>query len=660
VFRLDEHESRLSELAAQLESRLLQRREIARLLVRGAAGSGRRAILQQLARRPEIVTIDPPGLTELDCALGGLVQAASHLPEYQELVTDRRSETGDVDQDMARRAEAVGQALAGSGKAVALLVPPSWSDPDQGADAMACLGRARAFVAGLEAVPKLPILLLGAPPPGSRAHAYSTIELPPLRLEASDLDPGALRGELRAAGERLAQHLRATRAEVSPALLRLRLGLIALGLPPASLDDLHTVALARQLARRLPHRAATGLRRLLLARRALEPAVAGQLTGLGGEELELVTTCVAYGREQFQIAEPARAVLLEQLREAGHRLPPAELEAGHQLLADHYHSIDGASRIDGLPPAQATAFLETLHHLAHGGAGTAEAWRARRPFSRELLWARGRWLGETRQHKQAASLFRDSLGFGDHPYAHHRYAFHMDRDKGDREMIEHHYRDAVTFEPENPWWNARLVTFLIEQGSYDKARQEWREVPARVDPAGSRMRESSQLALHVHHPIASAWLARGQVPEARTVLDDVPPRHLRLAQPLARLAQALADAEESTRLGASVHPPEVPAEERWSAPRVLAGRTAAGAPLEEWWPGRVLTASEAGVTLVIATRDAAQQISFTGDEWRQSAGESPAAARGYLELGRYQDGSRVVRRVPAAPPTDEYYPAQPE
>jgi hypothetical protein len=583
VFRLADHESRLRELAAQLEQRLTQRREVVRIVVRGPSGSGRRTILRQLARNPGIVAIDPPELTDLDAALGALVQAASHLPEHAKLVADRRAETGDIDQDMARRAEAVGKALADAGKGVALLVPPSWSEPAEDPDTHACARRARAFIAGIQAAPKLSIAMIGYPPPGTSTHGYSAIELPPLRLEAADLDPGALPGGLRAAGERLAQHLRATRAEAAPALLRLRLGLIALGAEPASLDGLHLVGLARQLARRLSPAQAAGLRRLLLVRRALEPAVPAvpavpelaalpelleQLTGLRGEDLDLVTTCVAHGREQLQIGEPARVALLEQLHEAGHRPRVAELEAAHKLLADHYRSLPGAdaTHLDGLPPAAAIAWMEKVHHLAHGGAAAEQDWRAQHRFSRELLWARGRWLGRTGHYKQAGNLFRDSLGFGDHPYAHHYYAANMDRDRDDREMIEHHYRDAVTFDPDNPWWSARLVTFLIAYGSFDKARFEWRELPDRVDPTGSRMKESGRLALRVHRWVASQWLAQGHVAEARAVLGDVPPRHVRLEQPLARLEQQLADAEEAERRGDAVAAAPNPATAAPAAP----------------------------------------------------------------------------------------------
>jgi hypothetical protein len=556
MFRLDDHEARLEELAAQLAGRLSNRREVARLLARGPAGAGRRTLLRHLAKNPGIVAIEPPGLGDLDAALCALVQAASPLPESHKLVADYRVETGEIDEDMRHRAAAVGQALADAGKAVALLVPHSWSEPAEEPDALASHGRARAFVAGLEAAAKLSLLVIGFPPPGSRAHACSAVELPPIRLEATDVDLGALRGGLRAAGERLVQHLRATRAEVAPPELRLRLALVALGAAPASLDDLHIVGLARHLALRLPGEQARDLLRLLLARRPLDPAVAGPLTCTSGEELALITACAADSGDGLRVSEPARAALLEQLHAAGHALPPDEREAAHALLAEHYQTIESAPRIDGLPPAAAVAWLEKLHHLAHGGAATAGAFRAHRIFARELLWARARWLTEAQHAGPAASLFRDSLGpFGDHPYAHHYYALNLDRSGDDPEMIERHYRDAVTFEPENPWWNARLLTFLIDLGSHGKARQEWRDTIDRVDPAGRRMNESSSLALYLHLPVAQRWLAGGHAAEARAILDDIPPRHLQLVQPLAQLAHDLAAAEASTPPAAEASKP---------------------------------------------------------------------------------------------------------
>jgi len=546
VFCLDDHRSRLRELAAQLAARLSNRREIARLLVRGSAGSGRRTLLAQLATSPGVVAIEPPGLADLDAALSGLVQAASPLPAYHALIADRRAETDDLDQDMFRRAEATGKALAAAGKAVALLVPHSWSAPSEDADAIAGARRARAFVDGLAAAPDLPILILGAPPPGSRAPSHASLELSPLRLDASEIDLAGLRGALRAAGEHLVGHLRTTRADASPLELRLRLGLIALGCAPAHLDGLRLVALAGRLARRLSRAQAIGLRRLLLARRPLEPAAIEPLTELHGDDLALVATCVAHGGDRLQVAEPARTALIEHLDGLDPAIPRSELEAGHRILAEHYHAIEGAARIDGLPPPGAVAWLEKLHHLAHGGAATADAWRAQRHFARELLWARARAASRAHDHEQAARLYRDSLGpFGDHPYAHHHYALNLELSHDDPELIEHHHRDAVTFDPENPWWNARLVTSLIARGAHDKARQAWRDATDRVDPAGHRVQETSRLALHLHLPIARQWLAAGQIADARAVLDDVPPRHLRDHQPLAQLAREIADAEKS-------------------------------------------------------------------------------------------------------------------
>jgi hypothetical protein len=154
----------------------------------------------------------------------------------------------------------------------------------------------------------------------------------------------------------------------------------------------------------------------------------------------------------------------------------------------------------------------------------------------------------------------------------------------------------------------------------------------------------------MHRWVARRWLTLGYLSEARDVLDEIPPRFVEQESVIALLSQEIEDAEEAHRLGDSVYPPDVPMEQRWKTPRVLVDRTASGAHLEAWWAGRVMEVDASRVLAVLAQPEEAQQLAFTLDEWQTLTGEAAQDARGYIELGRYSDGSRIIRRVPSVPP----------
>lgn len=656
----------MTRTAASIASRLLAmpRDAAARLWVSGTTGSGRRTIVEQLRGDERIVAIELRELSDIDAPLHGLVQAATHLPGFEPLIADEGGapyvepdwsevvlDDAAMDRDLRARAANVARLLARAQKAVAIIVPESWADGG-GADDVAVSHRARAFLRGLLEIGELGVAIVGSLP--GELGSFERIQLDRIRLRAGDVEIDAAPATLRDAAARLVRHMQSADVHGTPLELRLRLGLVKLGLPPESIGDMQLMALSKQLARRLPRALAFATRRLLLARGPIPRAVVPRLTGLDGAELDLLMTCVAYGDAAVRVPDQTRAVLLEQFRYLGSRAPAAELEEGHGILATHYQTLDGQDRIDGLAPDRAVAWMEKVHHLAHGGPVTEAAWAAQRLFSRELLWAHARSLSRRRQYASAAALYGESLStFGDHSYAHHYLAFNLDRAHGDRAEIESHYRAAIHMDGQNPWWNARLVTFLIAHGTYDGARREWRAAMERVDRTGKLLEERSWLALNMHRWVARRWLTLGYISEAREVLDEIPPRFVEQESALALLSQEIEDAEEARRLGDSVYPPEVPMAQRWQAPRVLAERTASGAQLEAWWAGRVVEADAGGVVVVLAQREEAQQITFTSDEWRAFAGEAAQDARGYLELGRYSDGSRIVRRVPSVPAPDD-------
>jgi len=227
----------------------------------------------------------------------------------------------------------------------------------------------------------------------------------------------------------------------------------------------------------------------------------------------------------------------------------------------------------------------------------------------------------------------------------------IDRDRAAPELVRPCYERAVELDPSNPWWNTRLVTFLIGHGTLDEARRAWAAALVALDPDGARIEESPWLALHLHRWVARRWLALGYVAEARGVLDGIPRRWLEREAELSAVEQLILDAEESRRLGESVYPAGVPAGSRGRAPRVTPAINASGASRTRWWPGRVLGLEAGEVAVVLADPDSrtAYRVAYSADEWRAMANQAPSDAQGFIELAEYADGSLQVRMVPDLP-----------
>src|SRR5204863_7458994 len=110
------------------------------------------------------------------------------------------------------------------------------------------------------------------------------------------------------------------------------------------------------------------------------------------DKLPLLTECIGYGSRDIRVPDQTRAALLDQFHHLRVSLNRAEIESGHELLADHYEELDGVTRITGLDCARSVAWMEKIHHLAHGGVPTERRWQQQEPFAREFYWARARWL----------------------------------------------------------------------------------------------------------------------------------------------------------------------------------------------------------------------------------------------------------------------------
>jgi hypothetical protein len=419
---------------------------------------------------------------------------------------------------------------------------------------------------------------------------------------------------------------------------------------PADLEPLEPY-LERALARSEHQSLRDGLRRLLQARFPLPVDQARRMSRLPEEHLPLLTRCIGWGCDVVRIDERVRRMLLRLTREADARRSP-EPEA-HLELARYHQKLDGALGIEQTRGAQVLNWLEKVHHLGHAGPSGEQDWSSLRLTAREFFWDRARALSmEQRDYSGAADVYQQCIDRVDaeDAYSWHYLAFNLDRAGRERDRAERAFHRAVELDRSNPWWNGRLVTFLIEQSRFREAESEWHEALERLDPDGSLVRSSSLLALNVHRWVVKAWLERGEVERARRAFDAIPPGLVGDTPRLWELGQQLQDAEEVRLLGESVYPASVPMEMRWTRPRFLEPLNQNGKRLREWFPGRVVHSSSKHVRVVVATPElepAARRVvvrELSTKQWREyTCQESLPGADTFIEVGTYEDEAvRIV------------------
>ena len=596
---------------------------------------------------PGAIVVEALGPDEVDAAMHVEVQLTRAMG--LDVHPAPSAETNEAaEQALSTRARVIAHRAVEQRRLVVLVLPHSWPrgewseastfEADAGINAR--WRRLRAVLDGLHAEQLRVVVVSGSDamhPWRARAarclYRRQAVRPEDIEVPAGDaLEPAV--GEVR---DLIAAASRAP----SPAEVRAMVGLAALEEPIDDLADDPAPAihrLAHSLRQR--HDLANALRCLDLARVGLPR---DQLAAMVPDSA-LALRAVVVGRRLVHLASAVRRAL----RDSGGSDHGAD-EAAHQCLAAVYRARDGATSPALLDHAATVAWLEKVHHLANGGDATEEEWRRQSPLDREYYWARARHLSRReRRYRDAANLYLDCLGrFGDDSYTHHYYAFNLDRARGPLQDVRHHYERAVALDPKNPWWNTRLITFLIGHGTLRDSKVAFDEALEQIDPEGERLAASPWLALHLHRWVIRRWLALGYVAEARHVLDLIPREWRRQERELHVAEQLVLDAEESLELGESVYPAGLPMEERWQGPRVTPTTNGQGAARTRWWPGRVVTARADGVDVVAAepTTRMAYRLSYDGQDWRAMADQAPEVAAGYFELAEYADGSRLVRAV---------------
>lgn len=611
----------------------------ARVHVDIRAGVPRMRLLGGIAHHlGDASTVVLPPLQDPDASLHGLLQAAATLGHQ---AVEQATQDGTP---LRERARAVGRELASAGRPLLVWVPTSWVAGEETGNPGPQIRRLRAeeVLGGWLSVENLSVVIL--------AHSSSvgliarstgvTTEWRRLTIAppTAALPDDAAWGSYANAAAWLRRTLKTTRdARLNSLQLRLLVALVGLGRAPHEL--LAGPTAARDLVKQLSDLLASlggrdvseGVRRALLARRPVPRELAVEISRVPEGHLALITDCLGEGEDVLDIDDVVREGLLARRTVDGKR-PPADTRV-HLALADYHESLDGAQ-----DPTAAwshiTHWLEKTHHLGLSGPLGADRWAQLELPTRELYWDRARSLSvDHEQYVAAAELYQECIHRFDRrdAYSWHYLGYNLDRAGVRRKDAEHAFRKAVELRPDHPWYNGRLVTFLIDQARFRAAEEEWHLALERMDPDGENVAKSPWLAKEAHRWVVKAWLRFGEVRRAREVLDDIPEERFSDEPWYQDLREAVEDAEEALLLGESVYPSTTRMNERWIVPREVLMLAPDHHALRSWFPGRVMSSDADGIHLVLAvpgeSAEKRRLISrtLTLDEWQRHALPAPHA-----------------------------------
>ncbi|MEZ4394373.1 MAG: hypothetical protein R3A48_25145 [Polyangiales bacterium] len=514
------------------------RREPGVVYVDGGVGSGRGELVRRLGElEPRVRTLEFLQLTHADATSTAFLECSAMLPAGGR----PRLETGS-DAELHRTARRVFRSAGELGLVPVLRVPESWEAASRarpGSDAGERRGRHLLDAltqSGCTAVVVADAALSAAALGIDRAH-----RLPPHVVPLEAL--GAIRWrEYGDAFETLLAEAPPTLG-ASPFAWRLAVGAVALGArPDTALAALRSrpvlPAIAGLLATQIQRSTLDGAVAWMLAlRRPLPRADILGASGVDAAQLPLLTDCIGYGEERVRVASAVRAALTTALGDA-RRATVAQ----HDALAARYERLDGLADPSALAPEALQAWCEKVHHAAHGSADSRGLWSEQALPSPELYWDRARRLSvEEHDFQGAAEIYRRCVTrFPDDDYGWQYLAFNLQRSKGARAEVEGAFRRSVALAPENPWWNARLVSFLIDDAQPGAALREWDAAVDRIDVDGSQSQRASGLAESFHDWIAEAWHRAGRTHRAAQIMGAIPAEVLeRTSAKVRRFAEAL-------------------------------------------------------------------------------------------------------------------------
>ena len=618
-------------------------------VVVGPTGSGRLTLSSKLRvlLGPRGIHVSLPPFQGHDGPTHGLLQIAAALGEAAvEVACDTTSLVGERARKLAANA-------AHDGRVIVVRVPESWQlRGDVSASRQRRESNAVALIEGLTTSGATVVLVLHEDSNDLASEIHERVELAPARIDKAELARPERWGSYRHAFELVRACERADR--LSPIQFRVLVGATALGQNPDELiatlaggiKDLRPVidSLIERLVLAENKPVADAFIRLASARFPVEKKLALDIAAPPEGHIPLFTECVGYVHDgRLRVPDQVRAEVMNALRR---RRPGWRT---HDALAQHHRSLDGVSA----PPADAskiTHWLERAHHLGHMGWRGETEWESLHLAGPEQILDRAWSLSaEYRSFEPAADLYRRVLKAAPKDaYAWHYLAYNLERTSAPREEVEAAYRMAVEIDPPNPWWNSRLITFLIKDLRYGAADAEWAKSLERVDPKGDRVRRSPLLARHFHCWVVEEWLRHGEVERAARVYRMIPRRWFDEHVVLERLRQRFEDALEAIELGESVYPADVPIAKRWQEPLMLQP-TWNELERQDWMPGRVLKTAADAVSFVVASGGTERRVfkqTASIDEWKGWAGSAPRQDQ-FFEMGFYGANKNVVHVCPA-------------
>jgi len=608
-----------------------------RIHVDGGAASGRSSVCRALSPGGVLDVLGP----------GHPDMVGDALLQVMALTRGTQQPTG----RLGERLSWMQQQLSDLGQNVVVRLHASWGDAPLDADPNGFHRHAARWLSALlgpeTRVPVVLVGSLGMPMSGAR------VVLEPPWVDWSDFEDHVRWRDdnYRAAAFSVRKRCQSYQ-RVSPIVARLVIGRFALG------DDIDRIEhdVSRVGLRPRPHVEAlvslasnhregevllSALQRVSRLRRPLPCSAAARAAGLDENHphIDLINACVGYEQSDRSVrwSEPVATALRASLGLCN--APEPQVQEGHYALAEACETVDGVDRpedTEGL--AHLRHWAEKVHHLARSGDLGAEAWARQDIRQVEQLWERARALSLEKRYVEAVELYRRCVDSDPaDAYAWHYIGFNLDQVGKDRGATETALRRAVKLETENPWWNSRLVTWLIGQVRYRDAEQAWELALGHIDPSGTR--EDVWLAHHLYRHVVGAWLDAGEIGRARTVFEVIPER-LRQDPSLRELEARLVDYEEAYELQGSVRPYGLLGEARWQ-PRALPEASEEGQPLRRWYGGRVVGVGDDGVQIRAASSSPGQRrvmaYTATWDEWRQWGGiphRSELQDR-FVELGEY-------------------------